>query len=133
MAFDLTSRFMEGHSLFGEGGTVSKYKLTEETKVVAGVTLYRIEALKSFGDVTEGDLGGWVQSEDNLSHIGNCWVSGDATVYGDAKVYENAQVYGKAKVFGNAEVYGDAWVLGDAQVFGNAHINKGTPSSGEHR
>ena len=71
MASDLTSRFMEGHPMSGEENIVNKYKLTEETNVVEGVTLHRIQALKSFGDVTEGDLGGWLEAERNLSHLGD--------------------------------------------------------------
>ena len=48
-----------------------KYKLTDETTNLLGRTLYRIEALKDFGDVKEGDKGGYVESEDNLSQNGN--------------------------------------------------------------
>ena len=77
-----------------------KYKLTQETKVVAGVTLHRIQALKSFGDVTKGDFGGWVASEANLSQEGLCWVSEKARVYGAARVFENACVYRNARVYG---------------------------------
>ena len=121
-----------------------KYKLTEETKVVAGVTLHRIQALKSFGNVTKGDLGGWIESEDNLSHSGDCWVYryarvfGDAEVFGYAKVFGNARVFGKAWVYGDARVYGgawvceDAWVSGDAWVYGKARVHTGTITSGEH-
>ena len=32
-----------------------KYKLTDETIDIEGKTLYRIEALKNFGDVKNGD------------------------------------------------------------------------------
>ena len=32
-----------------------KYRLTDETKVVSGHTLHRIEALKDFADVHKGD------------------------------------------------------------------------------
>ncbi|WP_375610885.1 MULTISPECIES: hypothetical protein [unclassified Bartonella] len=35
-----------------------KYKLTDETIKIDGITLYRIRALKDFDDVKEGDLGG---------------------------------------------------------------------------
>ena len=70
-----------------------KYKLTNETINVNGVTLYRIEALKDFSDVKKGDKGGFVQSEDNLSQDGTCWVYDDAIVYGDAQVYSNAKIY----------------------------------------
>ena len=55
---------------------MNKYKLTSNTKIVSDITLYQIEAIKSFGDVNIGDLGGYVESERNLSHKGDCWVSG---------------------------------------------------------
>ena len=38
-----------------------KYKLTEETINVNGKTLYRIEALKDFSDVQQGEKGGYVE------------------------------------------------------------------------
>lgn len=49
---------------------MKKYKLTSETINVYGVTLYRIEALISFGDVEAGDAGGFVQKEENLNQSG---------------------------------------------------------------
>ena len=111
-----------------------KYEFTGETKEVEGHTLHRIRAVRSFGSVKKGDLGGWIESENNLSHMGDCWVSGDALVYGEArvceraKVYENALVYGNAfvcgdaKVFGNAQVYDKAYLLRNAEVYGNAAV-----------
>jgi hypothetical protein len=51
---------------------MKKYKLTENTIKSKGVTLYQIEALKNFGDVKKGDLGGYIQFEDNLEHGCNC-------------------------------------------------------------
>ena len=88
-----------------------KYELTSETKVnFFGVTLFRIKAKISFGNVSAGELGGWIQKQENLAPSGNAWVSGDAEVYGDARVYGNAEVYGDARVSGDAEVYGDAEV-----------------------
>ena len=66
-----------------------KYKLTDEAIQHYGKTLYRIEALIDFGDVDKGDKGGFVESEENLSHDGNCWVCGNANVCGDAKVTNN--------------------------------------------
>ena len=71
-----------------------KYKLTEETIRVNGRTLYRVEALKDFGDVKKGIKGGYVEKEENLSQNGDCWVSDDAKVYGDAIVCDNAKIYG---------------------------------------
>ena len=121
---------------------MKKYKLlVNDTIKVEDRTLYRIKALIDFSDIKAGDLGGYIEKEDNLSHEGNCWVYnkaivsgkawvcgnarvyGNAIVYGDARVYGNAEVYGNAKVFGNAIVFGDAKVFGNAKVFGDARVN----------
>ena len=111
-----------------------KYKLTEETINVGGTALYRIEALRDFGDVKKGDKGGFIEKEGNLSQSDNCWVYGNAKVcdkamvYNNAKVYDNvmvfdnAMVYGNAKVSGNAIIHEDAKVYGDAKVSGNAEV-----------
>ena len=56
--------------------------------------LYRIRALKDFYNVKKGKVGGYIESEENLSHEGDAWVSGDAQVYGDAWVSgDNAVVW----------------------------------------
>ena len=89
---------------------MKKYKLTDETTDVLGITLHRVKALKDFDDVKKGELGGYVESERNLSQAGNCWVCDNA------KVCDNAWVYGNAKVYGNAWVYDNAWVCGDAMI-----------------
>lgn len=87
---------------------MKKFKLTSEFIVdISGVKLFRIKALIEFGNVKAGDLGGYIEKEENLSHMGNAWVSG------------NAQVFGDARVSGNAWVSGDAWVSGNAQVSGD--------------
>ena len=87
---------------------MKKYKLTSETKVINGVELHRIKALDSFGNIKKGDLGGWIESEKNLSQDGDAWVGDNATVCGNARVYGNATVYGYATVYGNATVSGNA-------------------------
>lgn len=101
---------------------MKKYKLTNETIVHLGFTLYRIEALMDFSDVKAGDKGGFVQSENNLSQLCNAWVYGNAKVYGDAEVYDNAFVCGYAEVYDNSEVCGNAEICGDAGVYGNAFV-----------
>ena len=105
---------------------MKKYEFTGEVKRIklidTEVVLRRIRAVTAFGVVKAGDIGGWIEKEENLSHDGNAWVYGDAKVYGDAGVHGNAKVYGDAKVCGNAEVYGNAWVHGDARVYGNARV-----------
>ena len=77
---------------------MAKYKLTKETRVWCGITLYQIEATASFGSVEKGEKGGYIEKEENLSQYDNAWVSGNAWVYGNARVSGNARVYGKLKL-----------------------------------
>ena len=76
---------------------MKKYELTAEFIEKWGKKLFRIKALISFGSVEAGELGGYIEKEDNLAHDGNAWV------YGDAEVCGNARVYGDARVYGNAD------------------------------
>ena len=96
-----------------------KYKLTDNTKIVCGVTLHQIQALRDIPThgVKTGDMGGWIEKEDNLEHDGNAWVYGNASVYGNARVGGNAEVYGNASVYGNARVCGDAMVYKTSDYF----------------
>ena len=99
-----------------------KYKLTDETINLNGATLYRIEALKDFGEIKKGDKGGFIESENNLAHEGDAWVSDNAHVYGNACIFDNSQVYGNAFVSGYAQVYGDAFVYGNAWLYDNTRV-----------
>lgn len=84
--------------------------------------LHRIQAVRDFGDVKSGDLGGYIESEYNLSQAGTCWVSDNAQVYGKATVYGDAHVSDNAIVCDHAHVYHDARVYGDAAVCDNARV-----------
>ena len=99
-----------------------KYKLTDETISLNGATLYRIEALKDFGEIKKGDKGGFIESENNLAHEGDAWVSGYAQVYGNARVYDDARVCGNSRVYGNSLVYSNAQVYDNARICGNARV-----------
>ncbi|MBB4077348.1 NDP-sugar pyrophosphorylase family protein [Bartonella fuyuanensis] len=97
-----------------------KFALTNETRVFNNQTLYRIRALIDFDDVKAGDLGGFIESENNLSHDGNCWVYDNALVLNPAHIYENAKVFNNAIIMGS--VYGNAHVCDRARVYANAHV-----------
>ena len=96
--------------------------------------LYRIKALKDFNDVKKGDIGGYVESECNLSQYDNCWIYDNAVVRDKAVIRHNAKVYDKAevwfyaviqdnaRVFDNTQVYGSAFVMGNALVCDNAIV-----------
>jgi hypothetical protein len=102
-----------------------KFELTDNFVINAlGIKLFQIKCTKAFKNANEGDLGGYVEKEENLSQSGDAWVYGNAQVYGDARVSGDAQVYGNAQVYGDARVSGDAWVSGDARVE-NDHMHCG--------
>ena len=83
---------------------MKKYEFTGETKRVElwnrTATLHRIKATVEFGFVKVGELGGWIEKEENLSHEGKAWVCGDAKVCGDARDCGEAKVWGNARVWG---------------------------------
>lgn len=110
--------------------TNKKYELTDETIVIGGsYILHRIRALRSFGGVIKGELGGFIESKANLSHSGTCWVADEATVLQSARVMHNAQIMERARVSGRARISGhavvarNAWVDCDARVEGNAKVS----------
>lgn len=126
-----------------------KYTLTDETMEFHGRTLHRIKALKDLKGVDDiifvnkGDLGGWLESEDNLSQSNNAWVYGEAIVYDKAFVCDDARVYGCAEmkdeayacgqtnIFNSAVVKDHAEIMNSAQVSGNARICERARISGE--
>lgn len=79
-----------------------KYILTEETIEIDEHILHRIKAIRSTCFSLEGELGGFVESERNLSQIGECWITGNAAVYENARVEDDARVSGFAKAYGHA-------------------------------
>ena len=87
---------------------MKKFEFTGETKTISllfrTATLHRIRAVAEFGLVKIGDLGGWIEKEENLSHEGKAWVCGDAKVWGNAKVCGDAEVWGNAEVFSASHV-----------------------------
>jgi hypothetical protein len=123
-----------------------KYELTEQSKLVEGRRVYRIRALKDFSDVKSGTIGGFVETDRNLSHEGNCWiydnavamdnsivvnnaklkdnsmamensqVLDDAVMCNSSVITENAQLYGKAKMYGESRAYGKAEIFGNAKM-----------------
>ena len=108
-----------------------KYRLLEnETIVRDGRTLYRIQALRDVRFRVEKDtVGGYVESEANLSHEGTCWLFENACAYEDARVEGEARMHGHATLRGKAKLSGDAtlWdhaiVQGEAKVGGGSQLN----------
>lgn len=112
-----------------------KYEILYSESIKFGDhTLYRIRALKNFDDVKKGDIGGYIESENNLSHMNNCWVYDDAKVLEDAAVRDNAKAYNdtlvsenavlcfNAQIHDNVKLYGESIVDGNAKVYGNVEL-----------
>ena len=87
-----------------------KYRLTSNTKYYKGVYLQQIKAVRDFGDIKKGTLGGFVRSTDNLSQEGLCWIDETSIVAEGARVTDDAQITRYSKVHGHAEVSGEATV-----------------------
>lgn len=90
------------------------------------VNLYRIRALKAFScpirmrsesgtlanyTVKEGELGGYAEKEENLSHEGGCWVFNNARVCDDSRVEDNAQIHHSVIVSEDSIVKGSTSLL----------------------
>lgn len=103
-----------------------KYEILRENaqllKQFGSITVYRIRALKDFADVKAGDLGGWIESEDNLGQEGDCWVYDDSIAMHHAKVRDNARIREQAIVANYAYVYDSATIEERGCVCGHAYV-----------
>lgn len=79
---------------------MKKYEFTGEVKSIDEKMLHRIRAVRDIPEhnVKAGDLGGWLETEENLSHNGAAWVMNSAYVMGKARVTDSARVMGNARV-----------------------------------
>lgn len=94
-----------------------KYKLIEGSRFwLYGRPLYRIQALRDFSDVKKGDLGGFVESEANLSQMGDCWI------YDMAQAVEKSIVEGDACLRDCSKMYGSSLLKDKAQLQGCARM-----------
>lgn len=91
---------------------MKKYEFTGEVKYIGRKILHRIRAVRDIPEyeIKSGDMGGWLETEENLSHNGAAWVTDSAVVMDEARVTGAARVTGKALVTGSARVRGKALV-----------------------
>lgn len=101
-----------------------KYELlSDDTVTINHVVLRRIRALRNFGPVKAGDLGGYIESENNLHHDDTAWVHDNAKVFGDALVIDQAQIHGNAIIKDKALVENDAFVTDNAIIQDHASVS----------
>jgi hypothetical protein len=107
-----------------ESSAPKKYEFTDKITHVGSVTLKQIKR------ISDGKVGGFIEKEENLSHMNTCFVYDEACVYGEAHVSGDAEITDSAQVFGDAQVYGNATISGHAKVYGTAEIYGKTNLSG---
>lgn len=94
-----------------------KYKLIQDSRIWQyDRAIYRIQALRDFSDVKKGDLGGFVESEENLSQEGNCWI------YDNAQAVEKSTVKGDACLRDCSKMYDSSLLKDKAQLRGCARM-----------
>ena len=95
--------------------------------------LHRIRALRDIcGEICAGDIGGFVESESNLSaEPGDCaWIFDDAIAAGDAYVDRDACLRGDAIACGSAYVSKGSVMSGHSRAEDNAYL-RGTSMTGK--
>ena len=113
--------------------TNKKYIILKDEKLEDGFGwLYRIQAVKDFGDVKAGDKGGRVSGYHNLSQQGNCWIYDDACACDDSYVCDNAKLKDDATLnefvylSDNAIIEKNARLCGSISVEDNALLTDNT-------
>lgn len=85
----------------------------------------RIKALRDIIDsrggliAREGEIGGIVSGEDNLSHEGGCWISYEAKVLDYCIVEDDSQIKEKATLNNSIIVRGRSVIRGEAKIEGS--------------
>jgi len=108
---------------------MKRYELLSEGTDWNGRNLHRIRALKTFEiakgtTVSRGDIGGYVESERNLSQDGRAWI------FSDAVCCDSAQISGNAVASGGVVVRDSATVSGDARIRDRVIISDDATVSG---
>lgn len=97
-----------------------KYILTCHSLEFEGRILYRIQAIKDFGNVKKGDIGGYVESTENLSHFGNCWI------YNDAKAMDSSMVIDDAILEGQSIMKNHSIISCNSRCSGTTKLSQGS-------
>ena len=98
------------------------FKLIDE-KIVneVGRKLHQIECTRDFKYAHAGELGGFIEKEENLG--GEAWVDEEAQVWGEAKVVSGSVLRGKARVYGHATVRNGSVIYDEARVYDYALVD----------
>lgn len=109
-------------------GIDSKYEITDIVGYRFKKKVYRIRALKDFGDVKKGDLGGFVSSYDNLSQEDNCWIYDDAAVMDNAILEDNSSIHNMVIMCHDSIVCHNSKISKSCRIYGSTKITNSTIS-----
>lgn len=103
-----------------------KFRLTDETMTMEdGTEVFQIEAIEAIPsrNVKVGDLGGFIESEDNLSFEDGdlAWVQRGGYVYGDSEVKNNSIVSKRTEIKNS--------VIDDSTVYKDVEVNNSEVTS----
>lgn len=103
-----------------------KFKMTKNSKVVEGITVYQIQATQDIPEwnVTKGDLGGWIASSRCLDEEGACWIASSTVIIGNSFVTHDAYVEGTI-VKGQSTIGGKAKISGNRILIEDTDIHNG--------
>ena len=103
------------------------YELTPVTRYVRDregkkIILHRIRALEDMPQhgVRKYQVGGWVQSEQNLTD--SAWIHIGAMAFGDARITDDAALEDQAMAYGHAHFSGSSRGRGNSKSFGYCQV-----------
>ena len=100
-----------------------KYTMLEDDVIdYFGTKLYRIKALKDFGSIKKGQLGGYIGKEKNLSFYDECWIYDNSKVFENARIFDNVKISGKVEIHGNVRITQKVEISGNIEIYGNAYM-----------
>jgi len=103
-----------------------KYRFTGQTKSWRSAKSQKSVELSQIRRISDGAPGGWIESEENLSHGGDCWIGPNVMVSGGATITDYAELEGHVPVTGWAEISGSAKISGHGKpvsIFDHAFIS----------
>jgi len=115
---------------------MQKYEFTGEVKKVSvydcdriyGVDVRQVRAIRDFGTVHTGDIGGWISSEYNLSHTGTCWIGPNIAITENGMVLHDAicrgdgVISGRSLICENAVIDSENFQIHDCHLSGHSQI-----------
>lgn len=103
-----------------------------EKKQPNGKVVVEEETVTMYEEIM-GEMGGWLEYEENLSQKGECWVYPDSFIMGGARVSGDAEIRGGAEIGDSAKVSGYVKLDGEFGIGGNSEVTDYVRITGKKR